>query len=89
MRTSWRIFTIFGIEIRIDSKLDPYLRPDHVGPRRTLFFQPVCLLANSIVQDGHGMLPLLAYTIKDSILIKVFNYMIGLGIGVSFYFVGF
>jgi hypothetical protein len=47
------------------------------------------LVASSIVQDGHGMLPLLAYTIKDSILIKVFNFVIGLGIGLALYFLGF
>ena len=32
------------------------------------------LLTSSIVQDGHGMLPLLSYTIKDSIFIKIFKY---------------
>jgi hypothetical protein len=47
------------------------------------------LLTSSIVQDGHGMLPLLAYTIKDSILIKVFNLVIGLGIGLAVYLAGF
>jgi len=47
------------------------------------------LLASSIVQDGHGMLPLLAYTVKDSILIKSFNLVIGLGIGLGFYLLGF
>ncbi|MDZ7291348.1 MAG: arsenic efflux protein [candidate division KSB1 bacterium] len=31
------------------------------------------LLASSISQDGHGMLPLLSYTIRDALLIKVFN----------------
>ena len=46
------------------------------------------LLASSIVQDGHGMLPLLSYTIKDSLLIKVFNFLIGLGIGFILYKVG-
>ena len=47
------------------------------------------LVASSIVQDGHGMLPLLAYTIKDSILIKIINFIIGLGIGLALYLVGF
>ena len=47
------------------------------------------LLATCIVQDGHGMLPLLAYTVKDSILIKAFNFVIGLGIGLALYLVGF
>jgi len=49
------------------------------------------LLASSIVQDGHGMLPLLSYTLKDSVLIKLiklFNLCIGLGSGVILYSVG-
>jgi hypothetical protein len=47
------------------------------------------LLASSIVQDGHGMLPLLSYTIRDSILIKAFNLVIGLGLGIILYSLGF
>lgn len=42
------------------------------------------LLASSIVQDGHGMLPLLSYTIKDSMLIKLFNLVFGIVIGSPF-----
>jgi len=47
------------------------------------------LLASSIVQDGHGMLPLLSYTIKDSILVKLFNLVFGIIIGLAFYLLGF
>lgn len=39
------------------------------------------LLASSIVQDGHGMLPLLSYTLRDSLLIKTFNVVIAIGLG--------
>lgn len=39
------------------------------------------LFATSFVQDGHGMLPLLSYSIKDSVLIKSFNLIFGLAIG--------
>jgi len=46
------------------------------------------LLTNSIVQDGHGMLPLLSYTIKDSVLIKLFNLIFAFVIGVSLYAFG-
>lgn len=46
------------------------------------------LLASSIVQDGHGLLPLLSYTIKDTILIKLFNLGIGLIIGIALYSIG-
>jgi hypothetical protein len=44
------------------------------------------LLTNSIVQDGHGMLPMLSYSIKDSILMKVFNLIIGLALGFILFF---
>jgi len=47
------------------------------------------ILASSIVQDGHGMLPLFSYSLKDSLLIKLFNLVIGLGIGFLLYLAGF
>jgi hypothetical protein len=46
------------------------------------------LLASSIAQDGHGMLPLVSYTIKDTILIKVFNLCAALLIGSLTYLIG-
>jgi len=46
------------------------------------------LLASSIVQDGHGMLPLLSYSVRDSILIKLFSLLIGLGIGLVLWALG-
>ena len=39
------------------------------------------LLTSSIVQDGHGILPLLSYTLKDSLYIKIINMIIGLAVG--------
>ena len=39
------------------------------------------LFTTSSVQDGHGMLPLLSYSLKDSVLIKLFNLLFGLGVG--------
>lgn len=47
------------------------------------------LFTSSVVQDGHGMLPMLSYSIKDSILIKVFNLVFGLIMGVIIYLLGF
>ena len=47
------------------------------------------LLASSIVQDGHGMLPLLSYTLRDSFYIKIFNLIYGLIIGLLLMAVGF
>ena len=39
------------------------------------------LVASSIVQDGHGMLPLLAESRRDFIWIKMINLAVGLGVG--------
>jgi hypothetical protein len=47
------------------------------------------LFASSVVQDGHGMLPMLSYSVKDSVLIKVFNLIFGLGLGAIIYLFGF
>jgi hypothetical protein len=51
----------------------------------TLFFEGSIpfsiLLASSIVQDGHGMLPLLAESKRSYISVKVINLIVGLIIG--------
>ena len=47
------------------------------------------LLASSFVQDGHGMLPLLSYTLRDSILIKLFNVFFGLAVSGIVFYLGF
>jgi hypothetical protein len=39
------------------------------------------LFTTSFVQDGHGMLPLLSYSLKDSIMIKTLNLGFGLAVG--------
>ena len=39
------------------------------------------LAASSIAQDGHGVLPLLAYSVKDAVYVKVFAAAAGLVIG--------
>ena len=46
------------------------------------------LLTSSIVQDGHGMLPLLSHNLKDCFWIKLFNLIFGLFIGGSLYLLG-
>jgi putative 10TM heavy-metal exporter len=47
------------------------------------------LLTSSIVQDGHGMLPLLSISIKDFAMIKVFNLLFGLAVGYLCFLAGF
>ncbi len=39
------------------------------------------LLANSIIQDGHGLLPIMGFSIDDAIKIKLINFVIGVIIG--------
>lgn len=46
------------------------------------------LLASSIVQDGHGMLPLLSYTVRDSFLVKLLNLLFGVVVGLALYWAG-
>jgi hypothetical protein len=46
------------------------------------------LLANSIVQDGHGMLPLLAESRKDFLRVKAINLLMGFMIGLIFMIIG-
>ena len=47
------------------------------------------LLANSIIQDGHGLLPIMGYSIEDALKIKVFNIIFGLAIGLILLFLGY
>jgi len=46
------------------------------------------LLASSVVQDGHGMLPMLAHSGKQFMLVKAINFLVGLLVGLTVYFVG-
>ncbi|MBZ0200062.1 MAG: arsenic efflux protein [Ignavibacteriaceae bacterium] len=47
------------------------------------------LFTSSVVQDGHGMLPMLSYSLKDSLRIKAFNFVFGLSIGLIIYLFGY
>jgi hypothetical protein len=47
------------------------------------------LLTTSFVQDGHGMLPMISYSLKDSLLIKAFNLIFGLFVGGVLFAMGF
>ncbi len=58
----------------------------------TMYIQGVIplsiLLSSSIVQDGHGMLPLLAHSRKDFVFVKTVNFVFGLTVGLMGYFSG-
>jgi len=45
------------------------------------------LLASSVVQDGHGMLPLLAESTRGFVSVKIVNFTVGLIAGLVFYLV--
>ncbi len=53
----------------------------------TLFAQGVAplsvLLASSIVQDGHGMLPMLAHSTREFLLVRGISFTAGLGLGAA------
>lgn len=59
----------------------------------TLFAQGVVpfsvLLTSSIVQDGHGLLPLFSFSLKDSMYVKAFNLLFGLVVGYLVFFLGY
>ena len=46
------------------------------------------LFTASFVQDGHGMLPLFSYSIKDSVLVKALNLVFGLLVGGALFALG-
>lgn len=47
------------------------------------------LMASSIVQDGHGMLPLLAHSRRDFLYVKTINFTVGFGVGALVLFLGY
>jgi len=47
------------------------------------------LLANSIIQDGHGLLPIMGFSMKDTIKIKSFNFVFGFIVGLILLLAGF
>lgn len=48
----------------------------------------VVLLTSSIVQDGHGMLPMLAHSRTQFFFVKAINLVVGLAAGLAIYYLG-
>jgi hypothetical protein len=46
------------------------------------------LFTSSFIQDGHALLPMLSYSVRDTVIIKGFNLVFGLGAGLLIYFAG-
>jgi hypothetical protein len=47
------------------------------------------LLTSSMVQEGHGLLPLMSFSIKDTVLIKLFKLIFGLITGLIIFSLGY
>ncbi len=89
--TKWvesNLFSVFlaAVSIGIIPESGPHLIFVSLFAKGTIPFS--ILLASSIVQDGHGMLPLLAVSKSSFILVKFVNLIIGLLIGFLFLQVG-
>lgn len=58
----------------------------------TLFSQGLIpfsvLLVSSLSQDGHGLLPLLSYSVRDTIKVQIFTTLFSLGVGLVLFLVG-
>jgi len=46
------------------------------------------LLVNTLSQDGHGLLPLLSYSVKDTIYVQIFTTLFALIVGGILFFLG-
>lgn len=73
------IVLIFAVLIGIIPESGPHLIFVTLFFNGTLPFS--ILLANSIVQDGHGMIPLLAESKKSFFLVKLINIIVGFLVG--------
>jgi len=47
------------------------------------------LLVNTLSQDGHGLLPLLSYSVKDTIHVQIFTTLFSLVVGTLLFMIGF
>lgn len=58
----------------------------------TLFSQGLIpfsvLLVSSLSQDGHGLLPLLSYSVRDTVKVQIFTTLFSLGIGLVLFLMG-
>ena len=80
-------FLFFGALIGLLPESGPHLIFVTLFARGLIPFS--VLLTSSMVQDGHGLLPLLSYSVKDSIKIKAFNFVFGITLGLALLALGF
>ena len=77
-QSQWAVLTVAGL-VGLVPESGPHLIFVTMFAKGIVPFS--ILLASSIVQDGHGMLPLLAHSRRAFIIIKLVNLLIGLAIG--------
>lgn len=46
------------------------------------------LLVSTLSQDGHGLLPLLSYSVRDTIKVQIFTTLFALGVGIVLFWMG-
>lgn len=80
------LFLLIGALIGFIPESGPHLIFVTLFSQRLIPFS--VLLTSSIVQDGHGMLPMLSYSFSDSVKLKLFNFVIGIVIGLAFFAFG-
>ena len=73
--SKWIIIIIAGL-VGLIPESGPHLVFVILFARGVLPFS--VLLTNSIVQDGHGMIPLLAHSRKDFFIVKGINFIVGI-----------
>lgn len=47
------------------------------------------LFTNAIVQDGHGLLPIMGFSMRDTLLVKSFKFVLALALGATLFSLGF
>lgn len=87
IKSNYLIILIIAVLIGIIPESGPHIVFITLFLNGTIPFS--ILLANSIVQDGHGAIPLLAESQKSFIVMKLINILVGLIVGFSGYFFGF
>lgn len=86
VRTHLGLVLVLGILVGIIPESGPHLVFVMMFANSVIPFS--VLLASSISQDGHGILPLLSYSARDSLMIKVFNIAAAFLVGGGVYLMG-
>ncbi len=81
------LLLVFAALIGIIPESGPHLVFVTLFSQRAIPFS--VLLVNTISQDGHGLLPLLSYSIKDTVYVQIFTTVFALVVGFVLFLLGF